>query len=103
MCIRPGGLKARTVRRVLGIIESMAPSLSGELQGQCTECGTEVGIYFDARGFVLRELREQATFLYGDACLLAHHYHWTEADILALPCSRRIRYVEALKEQWRAA
>jgi hypothetical protein len=97
-CIRSEGLKASMVRRVLGIIESMAPSLSGELRGRCAECGAEVGIYFDARGFTLRELHDQAAFLYEDTCILAHHYHWTEADILALPSSRRIRYVETLKQ-----
>jgi hypothetical protein len=27
-------------------------------------------------------------------CSIAHHYHWSEAEILALPSARRIRYAE---------
>jgi hypothetical protein len=102
-CIRPAGLRAPVLRRVLRAIEAMAPSLSGELKAECAECGAVVEIYFDARNFALRELQGQATFIYGDTHLLAHHYHWPEADILALPRDRRIHYVEMLRQHERAS
>jgi hypothetical protein len=100
-CIRPAVLRAPVLRRVLRAIEAMAPSLSGELEAECAECGAAVEIYFDARSFALRELQGQATFIYGDTHLLAHHYHWSEADILALPRDRRIHYAEMLSQQER--
>lgn len=98
-CVRPGGLRAPVLRRVMRALEVMAPSLADELQGECAECGAVVDIYFDARSFTLRELRDQATFVYGDIHMLAHYYHWAEADILALSRDRRIRYVEMLQQQ----
>ena len=38
--------------------------------------------------------REQASTIYGDVCAIAHHFHWSELDILALPAARRTRYAE---------
>lgn len=98
-CVRPDRLHAPVLRRVMRALDAMVPSLADELRGECAECGAVVDIYFDARSFTLRELRDQATFLYGDIHMLAHHYHWAEADILALSRDRRIRYVEMLQQQ----
>jgi len=100
-CVRPADVPARALRRILRAVEAMAPSLADELQGECAECGAAVGLYFDARRFALRELRDQAAFVYGDTHLLASHYHWAEADILALPRNRRIHYVEMLVDDRR--
>ncbi|MGH7841772.1 MAG: hypothetical protein ACREQT_09680 [Candidatus Binataceae bacterium] len=102
-CIRPAGLRTTLLRRALRAIETMAPSLSDELAAECAECGAAVRIYFDARSFALRELQGHAAFIYGDTHLLAHHYHWPEADILALPRDRRIHYVEMLRQPERGS
>jgi hypothetical protein len=51
-------------------------------------------LFFDVQAFCLTELRNQAAFLYEDVHLLAQCYHWTEADILALPRHRRAHYAE---------
>jgi hypothetical protein len=98
-CIRPVGLRPPLLRRILRAIEAMAPSFSDELQAKCAECGATVEIFFNARSFVLGELHGQAAFIYGDTHLLAHHYHWPEAEILALPRGRRTHYVELLRQQ----
>jgi hypothetical protein len=75
-------------------MEAMAPSLSSDLEGVCPECGASVSLYFDARWFCLRELRDRARFLYQDVDLLARRYHWTESEILSMPRTRRTSYAE---------
>ena len=40
---------------------------------------------FDPLLYTLRELRDRAAFVYEDVCAIAHHFHWSEAEILALP------------------
>ncbi len=102
-CIRPSDLKARQVRRVENALEAIAPSLAGTLQGKCVECRAEVEIFFDPQQFTLRELRNQAAFIYEDIHLLAFYYQWSEAAILALPRHRRMQYAETLRQARRVA
>jgi hypothetical protein len=80
--------------RVEEAMEAMAPSLYGDIDGVCPECGAAVLAPFDPQRYVLRELREHAAFLYEEVHLLASRYHWPERDILALPRLRRVRYAE---------
>jgi hypothetical protein len=75
-------------------MESLAPPLSGQIEGLCPECGATAQFWFDAQSYVQRELRYEAEFLYQDVHLLAGHYHWSEEKILALPSGRRTRYAE---------
>ena len=91
------------LKRALTALAAMAPALSEELSARCPACGSTVVVFFDARGFALRELRNQASFVYADAHLLARHYHWPEAEILALPRDRRVRYAEMLRHEVRGA
>ena len=102
-CIRPPDLKARQLRRVENALEAIAPSLAGTLQGKCVECGAEVEIFFDPQQFTLRELRNQAAFIYEDIHLLAFYYQWSEAEILALPRHRRMHYAEMIRQTRRVA
>jgi hypothetical protein len=99
-CIRPVQVPLRLRRRVEAVMEALAPGLSGYLRGTCSECGAEIVVYFDARQFCLRELRDRAAFIYQDIDLLARRYHWSETDILAMPCVRRTNYVE-MARGWR--
>jgi hypothetical protein len=98
-CIRRSDLPAKAVRRIEGAMEQMAPALSGELEGVCPECGIGVTVLFDPQQYILTELRYQAAFIYEDVCLLARAYHWSEAEILALPAGRRLRYTEIARER----
>jgi len=101
-CIRPVEVPARLRRQVETAMEAMAPSLSGDLQGVCPECGATVTVQFEARSFCLRELRDRAAFIYQDVDLLARRYHWTESEILTMPQVRRAAYVELARQDWRA-
>jgi hypothetical protein len=102
-CIRPGDVSSAIVRRVERAMETLAPSLARELNGICPECAAPFAVFFDPRRFILAELRDQAAFIYADAHLLAEQYHWSEAEILALPRARRLRYAEMIRASRSAA
>lgn len=93
-CIRPAEIGSAVRRRVETAMEALAPSLTSELQGVCPACGAAVSGLFDPLQYVLRELSEQAAFVYADVWAIAQLTHWSEADILALPAVRRARYAE---------
>lgn len=102
-CVRPPDLPAKQCRRVEKAMEAMAPNLAQLLQGQCSECGAMVELLFDPQRFVLQELQNQAHFVYDDIHLLALYYQWSEAEILALPRSRRLYYAERIRHLQRSA
>jgi hypothetical protein len=75
-------------------MQALAPALSADLQGQCPECGAIVQVRFEPRAYCVQELRDRARFIHEDVDVLARRYHWSEPRILAMPASRRARYVE---------
>jgi hypothetical protein len=93
-CLRPDPPPADLLERVEAAMAALAPTMATDLEGACPECGVTVPLYFDARWFALRELRDRAAFVYHDVDVLARRYHWSEADILALPHGRRSAYAE---------
>ena len=98
-CLRPAAMPSALRQRVERAMEAMAPCLESDIAGLCPECGASIALRFDPQEFILRELQQQAATLYEDAHLLAKHYHWSEAQILALPRSRRTRYAEMLWQE----
>ena len=97
--IRPADIPARLLRRVEIAMEALAPGLSQNLQGHCPHCEMSVDMYFDVQQFVLSEFRNQAAIIYEDVHALALHYHWSQAEILALPRGRRARYAEMAQRE----
>jgi hypothetical protein len=93
-CIRPAGLGEVAREKAEAAMEAMAPSLCSTLEGTCPACGATVETTFDPLVYTLRELRDRAAFVYEDVGAIAHHFHWSEAEILALPAARRSRYAE---------
>ena len=94
-CTRSGvPLDDNLRQRIEVAMELLAPSLCDELEGTCPKCSAIIGVTFDPLEFSLRELRDHASTIYEDVCAIAHHYHWSETDILALPATRRGRYAE---------
>ncbi len=98
-CLQPPNPPARLRRHAEAAMQAMAPSLSGDLQGVCPECGGTVVLQFDARWFCLRELRDRAAFIFQDVDLLARRYHWSESEILAMPHARRAVYAELARQE----
>ncbi len=93
-CVRPVDAAARSRRSIEAAMARMAPNLASDVEGSCPECGAKVAAYFDPLTYTLRELRDQAAFVYEDVCFISRFTHWTEADILAMPAARRTRYAE---------
>jgi hypothetical protein len=99
-CLQPADVPAELQQHVEAAMEAIAPSLSCDLQGVCPECGAVVTVQFDPRWFCLRELRDRAIFIYQDVDLLARRYHWSEAEIVAIPHARRAAYAELARRNW---
>ena len=94
-CLAPG-LPAKGRRRLEAAISRLAPQASGEVGGACPACGQPLTAWFDVPRFVVTELRRMAAGVYREAHLLAARYHWREADILAMPRTRRRAYAELI-------
>ena len=93
-CVRPNDISASVRREVEAAMEAIAPTLYTQLEGQCPGCGAAVSTTFDPLLYTLRELRDRAMFVYEEVCAIAHHFHWSETEILTLPAVRRGRYAE---------
>jgi hypothetical protein len=96
-CIRSELESARLRRAAEAAMEAIAPNLSQDVEGRCPDCAAKIDIHFDPRHYCLRELRDRAKFVYQDVDAIARRYHWSEADILALPHLRRMRYADAAR------
>jgi hypothetical protein len=97
-CIEPGEVPARLRRRIERAMEAIAPSLYGELEGTCPECGATVAIAFDPQRYVVDELRQRAAFVFEEVHLIAERYRWSEDAILTMPRARRARYAELIHD-----
>lgn len=98
-CVRPAGITAAEGAEAEAAMEAMAPSLFSDLEGRCPACEATVEVRFDPLEYALRELRDQAAFVYHDVSAIARCFHWSEAEILALPAARRARYAELAAAQ----
>ncbi len=65
---------------------------------RCPSCGAPLRSLFDAAHYVLREVSLGTEALFREIHAVANHFHWREADILAMSARKRRRYV-ALIEQ----
>ena len=74
-----------------------APNLSQVIDATCPDCGRTTPFLFDIESYVMSVLRAEAAFVFRDTHLLALHYHWPEAVILAMPRARRVRHAELLR------
>jgi hypothetical protein len=95
-CLAPG-LDPKWCRRLELTISRLAPQASGEVGGTCPACGGQLAAWFDVPRFVLAEFKRIAAGIYHEVHLLAEHYHWAEAAILALPGTRRRAYAELIR------
>jgi len=62
----------------------------------CAHCGAGWGRPFDIVRQIWAELTFSARRLLSDIHLLARSYHWSEAEILAVPAARRRAYLDLI-------
>jgi len=102
-CIDGDKLDARTVARVERAMESMAPSVSRPLAGNCPNCGKPVSVPLHVPHLVVEELQASSTGVHEEIDAIAAAYHWEESAILALPQKRRRAYAETVRRRERGA
>lgn len=75
--------------RLDAVLEDMAPEVALEAQAHCPDCGAENRVAVDPYlTLALADLE-----ILEEVHVLARRYHWSEAEILALPRGRRKRYL----------
>lgn len=73
-------------------MESVAPEVANQIQATCPECDTENLIEISPYSC----LDAAGKNLFTEIHQLAMHYHWSEAEILAMPRSRRSTYLSLI-------
>jgi Mor family transcriptional regulator len=97
-CLEEGAraLAAEEQEQVIAAMERLAPQVDLELELTCPECGHQFVLPFDLAAFFLDETRAGAGALLREVHHMALHYHWSEAEILALTRERRRAYLALL-------
>ena len=73
------------------------PYVEIKLALSCPECGRESEVELDVASYLWRELEMRLARLDREVHVLASHYGWSEAEILALGERRRARYIELVE------
>jgi hypothetical protein len=94
-------LSAAQRSRLVEEMDRVVPKTDLELTPTCPECGHEFVVPFDTTAFFLQELRRGGRDLLHEVHHIALRYHWSEADILALPRTRRRAYLFLLADSTR--
>jgi len=81
-----------------GVLAGGDPQAELILSLTCPECGTRFQVLFDAGDYLFRETAAQRNRLFEEVHELALHYHWSEAEIMAMPTGKRRHYLELLAE-----
>lgn len=73
-------------------LDEVAPAVCDRLLVTCPECHTEQSALLDHYA----NIGLDEYFFYHEIHTLASHYHWSEAEILDLPRSKRQRYLQLI-------
>ena len=86
------------VEAVTDLLAGGDPQAELVLSLTCPECGTGFRVLFDVGDYLFRELAAQEDRLLEEVHQLALRYHWSEAEIMAMPTGKRRRYLELLTD-----
>jgi len=75
-------------------LDESSPAVCASVITQCPVCEASQNVYLDP----YQALFTDANTLYQQVHMLAYYYHWNEADILALPKSRRRFYLSMIDQ-----
>lgn len=102
--VAPAGERGRAAAAALGpedrarvdeALDAAAPDVGTRVTTSCPECGAVQVADVDPWG----ALRWTARRLYEEVHVVAATYHWSEAEILALPRARRRLYLDLIDRQ----
>lgn len=86
------------IDRIDAALEEVAPQLGSTLSTACSECGAPHAFDIDPYAVVDTD----AADLYREVHALALRYHWSEAQCLRLPRSRRRMYLDLINQSFGA-
>ena len=87
-----GQFEEADLARLEQVLEAMAPEVADRAQSNCPECDAPVEIEIDP----YLSLQQASDEIFSDINVLARHYHWSEAAILAMPRTRRKLYLRLI-------
>ena len=85
-------LNEEEIKAIDEAMDEVAPAVCDRLLVTCPECHTEQNALLDHYA----NIGLDEYFFYDEIHTLASHYHWSEADILDLPRSKRRRYLQLI-------
>lgn len=80
-------------------MERLSPKIALNIDAVCSECGRSFAVPFDVHRLLFGDLRTDSDVLYRQVHYLAYHYHWSEAEIMAMPRNKRHSYIELLADE----
>jgi hypothetical protein len=80
-------------------ISARDPLVDFSVACACPICGVSQAVTVDLEAIVLGRLDARQRALVGEVHRLASRYGWTEAEVLALPPSRRARYLALIEAE----
>jgi hypothetical protein len=83
-------------RRLAGVMAELDPQAELRLEADCPGCGAAFATLFDAGRYLQEEVARVGERLFHEVHTLASHYHWSEAEILAMTVRQRRRYLDLL-------
>ena len=92
----PAEMTDEALEAVAAAIEDAAPQADVIVAVACGACGETTEAMLDPAVFLWQSLARRADALADDVHALATAYHWSETDILALPATRRRRYLDRI-------
>lgn len=93
-------ISAAALEAIEEALEEADPLTTLEIETVCPECGAENSIPLDLEGGCLNLLAAERPRLVDDIHVLATAYHWSEAEILAIPPTRRRQYLARIDRMW---
>jgi hypothetical protein len=81
-------------------LEAADPLTTLEIETACPECGAALSIPLDLEAGFLALLAAELPRLIDDIHALATAYHWSEAEIIAIPPARRRQYLARIDRMW---
>jgi hypothetical protein len=92
-CVEAGELTDAVARDLPALLADADPQAQLVLRTACAACGEGFAVDLDVGAYLERELAGERDALYREVHVLASHYHWSEAELLALTPAKRRRYL----------
>lgn len=77
-------------------LDNADPLTALSVKARCPACATQLDVEVDLEVLLLEDLRRQQNALLDEIQQIADRYHWSEAEIVALPAWRRARYLSGI-------